>query len=61
MFIKFSDQSKKIIVKDSRGPSEESEEQDVIYLDEKTDDRRAKILNEYKQKENGEEAEKKAI
>ncbi len=48
MFIKFSDKTKKIIVKDS-SDNNESQDENEVSLDD-NDDRRAKILNKYKEK-----------
>jgi hypothetical protein len=50
MFIKFGDKTKKIIVKNSKEQSEESDnqEENAIYLDSKDkNDRRIKVLKEY--------------
>jgi hypothetical protein len=48
MFIKFSDKTKKIIVKDS-SDNDENQDENEVSLDD-NDDRRAKILNKYKKK-----------
>jgi hypothetical protein len=57
MFIKFGDKTKKIIVKNSKEQSEESDnqEENAIYLDSKDEEnRRVKILNEYSSKDSEE-------
>lgn len=53
MFIKFSDKTKKIMVKKSRTKSEEEkDEKDCIFLDDKDqEDRRIKVLSDYDEEE----------
>tara|TARA_Y100000034_G_C6649575_1_gene284224 strand:+ start:354 stop:566 length:213 start_codon:yes stop_codon:yes gene_type:complete len=46
MFIKFSDKTKKIIVKNSK-KDDDSEDVECIYLDEEDGDRRVNVLNKH--------------
>jgi len=54
MFIKFGDNTKKIIVKDSQEEDEtlDNQEENIIYLDSQEEkDRRIKLLNKYSEEE----------
>jgi hypothetical protein len=45
MFIKFGDKTKQVVVKKSK--EDLDEEEDVIYMDDESDDRRIKALKKY--------------
>ena len=54
MFIKFGDKTKRLFVKKSKKNKDE-EEENVVYLDDHTGDRRAEILNSQISNESEEE------
>lgn len=53
MFIKFSSNDKKIIVKDSKSNDhdEDAKDENILYLDENSDDRRVKSILSQKESE----------